>query len=73
VALTAALGPVEELGSITVTLSDRDIERVLERREAREARKLAAQTARAALSADLNVAATDARMALTAVMGRSGD
>lgn len=74
VALTAALGPVadEGLGTIALSLSTRDIDRVLDRREKREAERAAASAAREALSATLtaeqDALAAEARLVLAAAL-----
>jgi hypothetical protein len=68
VALTAALGPVEDIGHFVVDAIDIGAAVRLALAEDRRA-----QAARAALAADLNTAAADARTALAAAIGPSGD
>lgn len=73
VALVASLGPdPDSVGTLAVRLSDRDIDRVLERREAREREQLARREAADALSAMLSVeretALADARTMLAGAL-----
>lgn len=67
-ALTAALGPDSGQGTLTVGLSDRDIDAVLDRREKREAKRTAALAARTELAATMKTVNDDARAALAAAM-----
>lgn len=76
-ALTASLGPdpdADALGVLPVRLSDRDIERVLAYRDAREKEKLARRTAADALSATLkdehDAVMMQSKAALAAVLGQ---
>jgi hypothetical protein len=68
VALTAALGPVEDVSDFVVDAIDIGAAVRLALVEDRRA-----QAARAALAADLKTAAADARTALAAAIGPSGD